>query len=98
MTDYIKATYPLVYSYSLYMCTSLILGIQAFTLTSICWSAISFGQGKFDTRPPRACQIVIQFSKGYDNSNQTAYLDSMLRWGLDWLIKARYFKPLHYVV
>ena len=25
---------------------------------------------------------------GYDSSNQTAYLDDMLRWGLDWLIKA----------
>ncbi|KAJ7904387.1 glycoside hydrolase family 9 protein [Mycena olivaceomarginata] len=25
---------------------------------------------------------------GYDLSNQTAYLDSMLRWGLDWMIKA----------
>lgn len=24
---------------------------------------------------------------GYDMANQTAYLDSMLRWGLDWLIK-----------
>lgn len=24
---------------------------------------------------------------GYDTTNQTAYLDSMLRWGLDWLIK-----------
>jgi hypothetical protein len=26
-------------------------------------------------------------SSGYDLANQTAYLDSMLRWGLDWLIK-----------
>ena len=25
---------------------------------------------------------------GYDAANQTAYLDDMLRWGLDWLIKA----------
>ncbi len=24
---------------------------------------------------------------GYDLANQTAYLDDMLRWGLDWLIK-----------
>jgi hypothetical protein len=27
-------------------------------------------------------------SLGYDLANQTAYLDSMLRWGLDWMIKA----------
>jgi hypothetical protein len=26
--------------------------------------------------------------KGYDDAGQTAYLDSTLRWGLDWLIKA----------
>jgi hypothetical protein len=25
---------------------------------------------------------------GYDMANQTAYLDGMLRWGLDWMIKA----------
>jgi hypothetical protein len=25
---------------------------------------------------------------GYDDAGQTAYLDSTLRWGLDWLIKA----------
>jgi hypothetical protein len=28
------------------------------------------------------------FGAGYDNAEQTAYLDQMLRWGLDWLIKA----------
>ena len=26
--------------------------------------------------------------RGFDLSNQTAYLDGTLRWGLDWLIKA----------
>ena len=26
---------------------------------------------------------------GYDLANQTAYLDDMLRWGLDWLMKVR---------
>ncbi|KAJ7699945.1 Six-hairpin glycosidase-like protein [Mycena rosella] len=41
----------------------------SFTLMSICWGAIDYGQG-------------------YDMSNQTAYLDAMLRYGLDWLIKA----------
>lgn len=39
------------------------------TLTSISWGAITFGQG-------------------YDLSNQTDYLDQMLRWNLDWLMQA----------
>ncbi|KAK0482138.1 glycoside hydrolase family 9 protein [Armillaria luteobubalina] len=34
------------------------------------------------------CWGATDFGKGYDDANQTAYLDSMLRWGLDWLIKA----------
>ncbi|KAK7695540.1 hypothetical protein QCA50_000176 [Cerrena zonata] len=34
------------------------------------------------------CWGAIGFGKGYDNANQTAYLDDMLRWGLNWLIKA----------
>lgn len=29
----------------------------------------------------------MSFGDGYDASQQTAYLDSMLRWGMDWLIK-----------
>lgn len=29
----------------------------------------------------------ISFSPGYDISNQTAYLDDMLRWSLGWLMK-----------
>lgn len=29
------------------------------------------------------------YGAGYDNANQTAYLDGMLRWGLDWLMKVR---------
>lgn len=29
------------------------------------------------------------YGGGYDHANQTAYLDGMLRWGLDWLIKVR---------
>ncbi|KAJ7283780.1 glycoside hydrolase family 9 protein [Mycena rebaudengoi] len=41
----------------------------SFTLMSICWGGIDFGEG-------------------YDMANQTAYLDSMLRYGLDWLTKA----------
>jgi hypothetical protein len=27
--------------------------------------------------------------EGYDLANQTAYLDDMLRWGLDWLMRVR---------
>ncbi|KAJ7638672.1 glycoside hydrolase family 9 protein [Roridomyces roridus] len=34
------------------------------------------------------CWGAADFGAGYDMANQTAYLDSMLRWGLDWLIKA----------
>ncbi|KII95327.1 glycoside hydrolase family 9 protein [Plicaturopsis crispa FD-325 SS-3] len=34
------------------------------------------------------CWGATDFGKGYDAANQTAYLDDMLRWGLDWLIKA----------
>lgn len=30
----------------------------------------------------------IDHGAGYDGSSQTAYLDSTLRWGLDWMIKA----------
>lgn len=29
------------------------------------------------------------YGQGYDRANQTAYLDGMLRWGLDWLMKVR---------
>ncbi|SNX84049.1 probable Family 9 glycosyl hydrolase [Melanopsichium pennsylvanicum] len=39
------------------------------TMTSIAWSALSFGSA-------------------YGRTSQDAYLDSMLRWGLDWLMKA----------
>ncbi|KAI9447798.1 family 9 glycosyl hydrolase [Lactarius indigo] len=34
------------------------------------------------------CWGAVDFGRGYDLANQTAYLDDMLRWGLDWLIKA----------
>ncbi|KAI0321872.1 family 9 glycosyl hydrolase [Amylostereum chailletii] len=33
------------------------------------------------------CWGANDFGKGYDLANQTVYLDDMLRWGLDWLIK-----------
>ncbi|KAG2058833.1 glycoside hydrolase family 9 protein [Suillus hirtellus] len=34
------------------------------------------------------CWGATDFGKGYDLANQTPYLDDMLRWSLDWLIKA----------
>ncbi|ETW84554.1 glycoside hydrolase family 9 protein [Heterobasidion irregulare TC 32-1] len=34
------------------------------------------------------CWGANDFGQGYDMANQTAYLDDMLRWGLDWLMKA----------
>ncbi|KAH9960515.1 glycoside hydrolase family 9 protein [Russula dissimulans] len=34
------------------------------------------------------CWGATDFGGGYDLANQTAYLDDMVRWGLDWLIKA----------
>ncbi|KAG6332985.1 hypothetical protein ID866_6101 [Astraeus odoratus] len=33
------------------------------------------------------CWGATDFGKGYDLANQTPYLDDMLRWSLDWLIK-----------
>lgn len=32
-------------------------------------------------------------ASGYDSANQTAYLDDMLRWSLDWLMKVRQIPP-----
>ncbi|EKM59419.1 glycoside hydrolase family 9 protein [Phanerochaete carnosa HHB-10118-sp] len=34
------------------------------------------------------CWGALDFGRGYDLANQTAYLDDMLRWSLDWLMKA----------
>lgn len=34
------------------------------------------------------CWGALEYGAGYQAANQTAYLDSALRWGLDWLIKA----------
>ena len=47
---------------------------------------MEYGKGKVPLGiifiPESYCIIL-----GYDLANQTAYLDSILRWGLDWLIK-----------
>lgn len=50
--DYVKATYPLAWSWF-----------------SIAWSALAYGSG-------------------FDAASQSAYLDTQLRWGLDWMIRA----------
>ncbi|KAF9910755.1 hypothetical protein BX616_010784 [Lobosporangium transversale] len=34
------------------------------------------------------CWGALEFWKGYELANQTRYLDQMVRWGMDWLIKA----------
>lgn len=52
---------------------------------SVCWGATDFGKGK-------TLESTLSFPQqlpgaGYDLANQTPYLDAMLRWGLDWLIK-----------
>ena len=52
---------------------------------SICWGANDFGRGTHEMFSiPR---LLMTIYLGYDLANQTAYLDDMLRWGLDWLIK-----------
>ncbi|KZT50854.1 glycoside hydrolase family 9 protein [Calocera cornea HHB12733] len=43
------------------------------------------------------CWGAAVFGQGYDLANQTAYLDEMLRWGLDWLIKAHPDNSTFYV-
>jgi endoglucanase len=53
---------------------------------SICWGALEFGQG--DSYVKLVVEnIVTDINIGYELANQTAYLDDMLRWSLDWLIK-----------
>ena len=54
---------------------------------SICWGAMDYGKGKVCLIS--GIQRLLSNSKAYDLANQTAYLDSMLRWGLDYLIKVR---------
>ncbi|EAU84918.1 9 glycosyl hydrolase [Coprinopsis cinerea okayama7 len=44
------------------------------------------------------CWGATDFGKGYDLANQTVYLDDMLRWGLDWLIKAHANESTLYVL
>ncbi|TRM67937.1 glycoside hydrolase family 9 protein [Schizophyllum amplum] len=44
------------------------------------------------------CWGALDFGRGYELANQTAYLDGMLRWGLDWLIKAHASDDTLYVL
>ncbi|TFK43386.1 9 glycosyl hydrolase [Crucibulum laeve] len=44
------------------------------------------------------CWGAMDYGKGYDMANQTAYLDDMLRWGLDWLMKAHPNESTLYVL
>lgn len=68
-----------------------LIGIaQSFALMSICWGATDFGKGKPDMLSLSEKKITYAHCKGYDTANQTAYLDSTLRWGLDWLIKVAF--------
>jgi endoglucanase len=55
---------------------------------SICWGATDFGKGMFMKLAHSTA--IYQRDKiwlGYDLANQTPYLDDMLRWSLDWLMK-----------
>ncbi|GLB33668.1 putative endoglucanase [Lyophyllum shimeji] len=44
------------------------------------------------------CWGATDYGQGYDVTNQTAYLDDMLRWGLDWLMKAHSSENTLYVL
>lgn len=56
----------------------------------ICWGAIDHGRGNPIGNSPPQKQKHSVFLLGYDLSNQTTYLDDMLRWSLEWLIKVRF--------
>jgi endoglucanase len=81
--DYVKFTYPLVRQPCI-STVKVLISSQSWTLTSICWGALDFGFGMRLVH--EASQVLIP-AVGYDMANQTAYLDDMLRWGLDWMIK-----------
>lgn len=58
---------------------------------SICWGATDFGAGHhLDLSLLSDDVLTVRFvSLGYDMAKQTPYLDDMLRWSLDWLMKVR---------
>lgn len=55
---------------------------------SICWGANDFGQGLQEPNVLKSYHLD-DIPAGYDRANQTAYLDDMIRWTMDWLIKVR---------
>lgn len=91
--DYIKATYPLVCS----------LWHESIDMLMSCHLVVLFnvdmlGSDGIWQRYEGSVMCFIatsaHASQGYDLANQTAYLDSILRWGLDWMIKVgRQFIP-----
>lgn len=62
-----------------------LIHLQSFTLMSICWGGIDFGEGRGGA--VRFIRLMLSLDTGYNMANQTPYLDSTLRWGLDWLMK-----------
>jgi len=70
--------------YLLLLLSSLIHTYQSATVMSICWGATDFGKGR---TIPLSMVIFSSQLSGYDLANQSPYLDDMLRWSLDWLIK-----------
>ena len=92
--DYSKDTFPLVSVVYSTQKTLLIKIPQSFALMSICWGATDFGKGKPDNLNLSERILTYTHREGYDMANQTAYLDSTLRWGLDWLIKVAFLTTI----
>jgi hypothetical protein len=55
------------------------------------------GRIRFRKRCARkySARMLLKHTTGYDMANQTAYLDDMLRWSLDWLIKVSHSHSVH---
>lgn len=82
--DYIKATFPLVWALLFFYYLVL---IQQQTVLH----AHVHMLGRIGLRKRWINYLLLApvlTCTGYDMANQTVYLDSMLRYGLDWLIKA----------
>ena len=85
LTDYIKCTFPLVSVFP-FRVESLYSSLAS--LSRLCRYV---GEQQILARvrlAPCDCYLDCKvLGAGYDLANQTPYLDAMLRWGLDWLIK-----------
>lgn len=86
ITDYIKCTYPLVSPY--YYCQVELNQRMAKVFHR---NEYMLGRVRLRKRYARkySARTLLKHTTGYDMANQTAYLDDMLRWSLDWLIKVR---------